>query len=149
MTLEQKISQGIMEAMKSRDDVRRDTLRNVKKLIIEAKTAGPNVDSLSDDAVIKIITKMAKQGADTAEIYQQQGRDDLFDYEMAQVKILREYLPEQLDDTALESEVRRIIESCGASGMQDMGRVMGVASKELAGRADGKAISAVVRRLLS
>lgn len=135
--------------MKSRDDVRRDTLRNVKKLIIEAKTAGPNVDSLPDEAVIKIITKMAKQGADTAEIYQQQGRDDLFEYEMAQVGVLREFLPEQLDETALEAEVRRIIRQCGATGMQDMGKVMGVASKELAGRADGKAISAVVRRLLA
>ncbi|MCC8036191.1 MAG: GatB/YqeY domain-containing protein [Rikenellaceae bacterium] len=149
MELEKKISQGIMQAMKDGDPVRRDTLRNVKKQIIEAKTAGPAMDILPDDAVVRIISKLAKQGADSAEVFQQQGRDDLYEYEMAQVAVLKEYLPEQLEGTALEEEVARIIADTGASGMQDMGKVMGAASKRLAGRADGKAISEVVRRLLS
>ena len=82
MELEKKISTGIMEAMKAKDDVKRDTLRNVKKMIIEAKTAGPNIDELPDAEVLKIITKLAKQGTDSAEIFKQQGRNDLYEYEM-------------------------------------------------------------------
>ena len=149
MELEKKISDGIMAAMKNKDDVRRDTLRNVKKYIIEAKTAGPNMDSLPDDQVMKILTKLAKQGADTAEIYKQQGRGDLYEYEMAQVEVLREFLPQQMTAEELTQAVKEIISQAGATSMQDMGRVMGIASKSLAGKADGRDISAKVKELLS
>lgn len=149
MGLEKQISQGIMDAMKAKNDVRRDTLRNVKKYIIEAKTAGTNIELLPDADVIKIISKLAKQGADSAEIYRQQGRDDLYEYEIAQVEVLREYLPRQMDDAELTAAVRAIIAEVGAVSIQEMGRVMGVASKQLAGRADGKDISAKVKELLS
>lgn len=149
MELEKKISAGIMEAMKAKDDVKRDTLRNVKKVILEAKTAGPNIDLLPDADVLKIIGKLAKQGTDSAEIYKQQGRTDLYDYEMAQVEVLKEFLPQQMDDAQLTAAVQEIISSVGASSMKDMGKVMGVASKQLAGRAEGKDISAKVKELLS
>ena len=149
MELEKKISTGIMEAMKAKDDVKRDTLRNVKKMIIEAKTAGPNIDELPDAEVLKIINKLAKQGTDWAEIFKQQGRNDLYEYEMAQVEVLRSYLPKQLNDAELTEAVKSIISSTGATSMKDMGRVMGIASKQLAGQAEGKAISAKVKELLS
>lgn len=149
MELEKKISAGIMEAMKAKDDVKRDTLRNVKKVILEVKTAGPNIDLLPDADVLKIIGKLAKQGTDSAEIYRQQGRTDLYDYEMAQVEVLKEFLPQQMDDAQLTAAVQEIISSVGASSMKDMGKVMGVASKQLAGRAEGKDISAKVKELLS
>ncbi len=149
MELEKKISTGIMEAMKAKDDVKRDTLRNVKKMIIEAKTAGPNIDELPDAEVLKIITKLAKQGTDSAEIFKQQGRNDLYEYEMAQVEVLKSYLPKQLNDAELTEAVKSIISSTGATSMKDMGRVMGIASKQLAGQAEGKAISAKVKELLS
>lgn len=149
MELEKLISAGIMDAMKSQDSVRRDTLRNVKKMIIEAKTAGPNVDILPDSDVLKIITKLSKQGQDSAAIYKEQGRDDLYQYEMAQVNVLKEYLPSPMDDAQLTTAVKEIITELGASSIKDMGRVMGVASKKLAGSAEGKDISAKVRDLLS
>lgn len=149
MELEKQISQGIMDAMKAKDDVKRDTLRNVKKYIIEAKTAGPNVDTLPDADVLKIIQKLAKQGADSAAIYREQGRADLCEYEMAQVAVLQDYLPRQMDDAELTAAVREIIASVGATSMKEMGRVMGVASKQLAGKADGKLISEKVKELLA
>ncbi len=149
MELEKKISAGIMDAMKAKDDIRRDTLRNIKMMIIEAKTAGPNIDELPDADVIKIISKLAKQGADSAEIFKQQGRTDLYEYETAQVAVMKEYLPKQMGDAELTAAVKEIISSAGASSMQDMGRVMGIASKQLAGQADGKDISAKVRELLA
>ena len=138
-----------MDAMKAGDNVRRNTLRNVKKYIIEAKTAGPTLDELADADVLKIISKLAKQGSDSADVYKQQGRQDLYDYEMAQVEVLKEYLPKQMDDTELTAAVKAIITEAGAESMKDMGRVMGVASKSLAGKADGKDISAKVKELLS
>ncbi len=149
MELEKKISAGIMEAMKAKDAVKRDTLRNVKKLIIEAKTAGTEIAELPDADVVKIIQKLAKQGSDSAAIYQQQGRQDLADYELAQVNVLREYLPRQLSPEELTAAVKAVIEQVGATSMKDMGKVMGVASKQLAGQAEGKDISAKVKELLS
>lgn len=148
MELEKQISQGIMDAMKAKDEVKRDTLRNVKKLIIEAKTAGPNVDMLPDADVLRIIQKLAKQGQDSAAIFKEQGRGDLHDYEMAQVAVLQQFLPIQMSDLELTDAVKGVIISLGASSMQDMGRVMGVVSKQLAGKADGKDIAAKVKELL-
>lgn len=149
MDLESQISAGIMEAMKARDDVRRDTLRNIKKVILEAKTAGPGKQSLSDEEVLKIIGKLCKQGQDTAAIYEAQGRRDLYDYEMAQVKVLQEFLPVQMSPAELADAVGKIIDELGAVSMQDMGKVMALATKRLAGQAEGKDISAQVKELLA
>lgn len=149
MSLEKQISQGIMDAMKAKDSVRLTTLRNIKKYIIEAKTAGTNIDELPDADALKIIQKLAKQGADSAEIYRQQGREDLAAEELAQVGVLKEFLPKQMDEAELTAAVQAIITETGAGSMQDMGRVMGAASKQLAGKAEGARISAKVKELLS
>lgn len=138
-----------MSAMKEKNQVKTLTLRNVKKYIIEAKTAGTDHGELSDEAVVKIIQKLAKQGAESAEIYRSQGREDLCAEEMAQVEILREYLPRPLSEEELRAALRDIIAEVGATSPKDVGKVMGAASKRLAGKADGKAISAAVKELLS
>ena len=138
-----------MEAMKAKDTVRLMTLRNVKKVILEAKSASAGIAELSDEEVIKIIGKLAKQGTDSANIYTQQNRPDLAAEESAQVAVLQEYLPKQMTPEELTAAVREIITAVGATSMKEMGKVMGVASKRLAGRADGKEISAKVKELLS
>ena len=148
MSLEQQISKGIMEAMKAKEPVRLQTLRNIKKYIIEAKTAGTEIAELPDADVVKIIAKLAKQGSDSAEIYRQQNRADLAEEELAQVAVMQEFLPRQLSPEELTEAVRAVIAEVGATSMKEMGKVMGVASKRLAGRADGKDISAKVRELL-
>ena len=149
MSLEQQISKGIMEAMKAKEPVRLQTLRNIKKYIIEAKTAGTEIAELPDADVVKIIAKLAKQGSDSAEIYRQQNRADLAEEELAQVAVMQEFLPRQLSPEELTEAVRAVIAEVGATSVKEMGKVMGVASKRLAGRADGKDISAKVRELLA
>ena len=148
MSLEQQISKGIMEAMKAKEPVRLQTLRNIKKYIIEAKTAGTEIAELPDTDVVKIIAKLAKQGSDSAEIYRQQNRADLAEEELAQVAVMQEFLPRQLSPEELTEAVRAVIAEVGATSVKEMGKVMGVASKRLAGQADGKDISAKVRELL-
>ncbi len=148
MSLEQQISKGIMEAMKAKEPVRLQTLRNIKKYIIEAKTAGTEIAELPDADVVKIIAKLAKQGSDLAEIYRQQNRADLAEEELAQVAVMQEFLPRQLSPEELTEAVRAVIAEVGATSVKEMGKVMGVASKRLAGQADGKDISAKVRELL-
>ncbi len=148
MSLEQQISKGIMEAMKAKEPVRLQTLRNIKKYIIEAKTAGTEIAELPDADVLKIISKLAKQGSDSAEIYRQQNRADLAEEELAQVAVMQEFLPRQLSPEELTEAVRAVIAEVGATSVKEMGKVMGVASKRLAGQADGKDISAKVRELL-
>lgn len=148
MTLEQQISKGIMDAMKAKDAVRLSALRNAKKYIIEAKTSGPGITELSDADVLKILSKLAKQGSDSAAIFTEQNRADLAQEELAQVAVYQEFLPKQLTPEELTAEVRAVIGEVGAESMKDMGKVMGVASKRLAGRADGKDISAKVKELL-
>ena len=138
MSLEQQISKGIMEAMKAKDTVRLGALRNAKKYIIEAKTAGPEITELPDADVLKIISKLAKQGTDSATIFTEQNRPDLAAEELAQVAVFQEFLPKQLTAEELAAEVKAVI-----------AEVMGVASKRLAGRADGKDISAKVKELLA
>ncbi|WP_418983927.1 GatB/YqeY domain-containing protein [Alistipes sp.] len=149
MSLEQQISKGIMEAMKAKDTVRLGALRNAKKYIIEAKTAGPEIAELPDADVLKIIAKLSKQGTDSAAIFTAQNRQDLADEELAQVAVFQEFLPKPLTADELEAEVKAVIAEVGASSMKEMGRVMGIASKRLAGRADGREISACVKKLLS
>lgn len=143
------ISHDIVEAMKAKDKVRLMALRNVKKCFIEAKTAPGAGDELSDETALKIMAKLVKQGRDTAALYKEQGREDLAGEELAQVEAIETYLPKALSDEELISELKVIIAELGATNAKEMGKVMGVASKRLAGRAEGKAISAKVRELLS
>ena len=149
MSLEQQISQGIMDAMKAKDAVRLGALRNAKKYIIESKTAGPGIAELPDADVLKILSKLAKQGTDSAAIFTEQNRPDLAGEELAQVAVFQEFLPKPLSPEELTAEVEAVIAEVGAASMKDMGKVMGVASKRLAGRADGKDISAKVKELLA
>ncbi len=148
MELFEKVSKDIIVAMKAKDKVRLEALRNVKKFFIEAKTAPGANDTLDDAAALKILSKLSKQGRDTAALYREQGRPELAEEEEAQAAIIEEYLPKALSADELEAEVKAIIAETGATTMKDMGKVMGIASKKLAGRADGKAISALVKQLL-
>lgn len=144
----EQISSDIATAMKAKDKMRLMALRTVKKYFIEAKTAPGANDELTDEAALKILAKLAKQGKDTAAIYVSQSRQDLADEELAQVAVIEEYLPRQLTADELKAELQAIIASVGATSAKDMGRVMGVASKQLSGRAEGRAISAMVKTLL-
>lgn len=148
-TLFDQISQDIVAAMKAKDKVRLEALRNVKKYFIEAKTAPGANDELSDDAALKILAKLVKQGRDTAALYTEQQRPDLAETELAQVAVIEAYLPKALTPEELEAALRSIIAETGATSAKEMGKVMGVATKRLAGRADGKAISTLVRQLLA
>ena len=145
MDLFDQVSEDIKNAMKAKDKVALETLRNIKKFFLEAKTAPGANDILTDDAALKIIQKLVKQGKDSAEIYIGQGRQDLADVELGQVAVMEKYLPKQMTAEELEAE---IIAETGATSGKDMGKVMGVASKKLAGLAEGRAISAKVKELL-
>ena len=149
MALYDQISNNIMEAMKARDKVRLETLRNIKKFFIEAKTAPGANDTLEDDAALKIIAKLAKQGKETAEVYKGQNRMDLAEEELAQVAVIENYLPKQMSEAEIEEAVKAIINQTGATSMKDMGKVMGMASKQLAGKANGRMISTIVKTLLA
>lgn len=148
MTIEEQINSGIKDAMKAHDKAKLDALRNVKKLILEAKTAPGASDTITDEKCIQIIQKLVKQGEDSATIYKEQNRADLYDAEMAQVEVLRVFLPKQLTEEELTEALKAIIAQVGATSMKDLGKVMGTATKQLAGKADGKAISAKVKELL-
>ena len=148
MDLFEKVSEDIKTAMKAKDKVALETLRNIKKVFLEAKTAPGANDTLSDADAVKLIQKLAKQGKDAADIYIQQGRQDLADAELAQVKVMEAYLPKQMSPEELEAALRAIIAETGATSAKDMGKVMGVATKRLAGQAEGRAISAKVKELL-
>lgn len=149
MDLFDKISADIKAAMLARDKVRLETLRGIKKEFIEAKTAKGGDGTLSDDQALKILAKMAKQRKETAQIYDEQNRIDLRDNELAEAAVIEEYLPKQLSDEELTAEIRAIIAQVGATSPKEMGKVMGIASKALAGRADGKVVSAKVREILN
>ena len=144
MTLFDQISEDIKAAMKARDKVRLETLRNIKKVFLEAKTAPGANDTLEDADALKILQKLAKQGRETAQTYIDNNRQDLADEELAQAKVIEEYLPKPLSGEEIEKEVKDIIAQTGAQGMKDMGKVMGMASKKRAGRADGRAIATIV-----
>lgn len=149
MTLFDQVSKDIFAAMKAKDKVTLMALRNIKKVFIEAKTAPGANDTLEDSAALKILQKLAKQGHDSAELYISQNRQDLADEELAQVKVIESYLPQPMTEAELEAAVKEIIAQTGAQSLKEMGKVMGVASKQLAGKADGKAISEMVKRLLA
>ena len=145
----EQVSTDIKEAMKARDKVRLETLRNIKKVFLEAKTAPGADDNLSDANAMKILQKLAKQGKESAETYAKQNRQDLADAELAQVAVIEEYLPKPYSPEEVEEAVKTIISQIGATSMKDMGRVMGVATKQLAGKADGGAISQAVKKALA
>lgn len=148
MTIFDTISNAIKEAMKAQDKVALATLRNIKKVLLEAKTAPGANDTVSDEAAIKIIQKLVKQGRESAELYQSQNRTDLAAEELAQVAIMEKYLPEQMNEEEIRAAIEEIIAELGVSTPQEMGKVMGTATKRLAGKADGRTISSIVKGIL-
>ncbi len=149
MALFEQISEDIKSAMKARDKVALDALRNIKKVFLEAKTAPGANDTLEDADALKILQKLAKQGKESAQTFLANNRQDLADSELAQVEVIERYLPKALEESEIESIVKEIIAQTGAQGMKDMGKVMGIASKQMAGRADGRIISTIVKKLLA
>ena len=149
MALFDQISEDIKKAMLARNHAELEALRGIKKEFLEAKTAKGGNGELTDDAAVKILQKMAKQGKDAAALFVEQKRQDLADEYLAQVAIYERYLPAQLSEAELETAVRAVITQVGAQGPSDMGKVMGVASKQLAGKAEGRAISDMVKRILA
>ena len=149
MNLFDQISNDIKNAMLAKDKLRLETLRGIKKEFLEAKTAKGSDGELSDDIAMKILVKMVKQRKDSAQIYIEQNRPELAESELGEDKVIEEYLQKQMTEAELEAELKNIIAEVGATSAKDMGKVMGVASKKLAGRAEGKAISAKVKELLA
>lgn len=148
MTFTEQIDQDLKAAMLAKDEVKKLTLRAIKKEIIEAKTAPGANGEVSDDTVMKIVAKMLKQRKESAAIYQQQGRPELAESELAEATVLEAYLPQPLTLEALQAELKSIFQEIGAKGPQDMGKVMGIASKKLAGKVDGRMLSETVKTLL-
>lgn len=149
MALFETISEEIKKAMLAKERVRLDALRGIKKEFLEAKTAKGAGDELTDETATAILQKMVKQRKDSADIYTTQNRSDLAETEIEQMQVIQEFLPAQLTAAELEAAVKGIIAETGASSIKEMGKVMGMASKQLAGKAEGRAISEMVKRLLS
>jgi uncharacterized protein YqeY len=149
MNLFDQVSEDIKDAMRAKDKIRLEALRGMKKEFLEAKTAKGAADELSDETAIQILQKMAKQRRDSAEIYTTQNRADLAEKELAELAVIEAYLPKQLSQDELDTKIAEIVAQVGASSPADMGKVMGVATKSLAGLAAGKAISETVKKLLS
>ncbi|MBE8722447.1 GatB/YqeY domain-containing protein [Sphingobacterium pedocola] len=149
MSLEQQINQDIKAAMIAKDNARLRGLRAVKAAILLAKTEKGGGEEVSEETEIKVLQKLVKQRKESAEIYKAQGREDLLQIEVEEQEVIEEYLPKQLDRSAIETIIKEIISSTGASGIKDMGKVMGAANQKLAGQADGKTISEVVKSLLA
>ena len=149
MNLEQKIMAEMKEAMKAKDEAGLRALRGIKAEIIKAKTEPGAGGQVSEEAEIKMLQKMVKQRKDALEIYQQQNRADLVQKEQEEINVIEKFLPAQLNEEELKKELQEIILETGAASPADMGKVMGAATKKLAGRADGKAISAAVKELLA
>lgn len=149
MDLFDRVSEDIKDAMRAKDKLKLEALRGAKKEFIEAKTAKGSDGELADDVAVKILQKMVKQRKDSADIYKSQDRPELAEKELEEIAVLEHYLPKQLSEQELEAKLKEIIASVGATGAADMGKVMGAATKELAGLAPGKAISDTVKKLLS
>ncbi len=149
MNLESKIALDIKSAMLAKDKVRLEALRAVKSAILIEKTKTGNKEELEDELLFKIISKLNKQRIDAYEIYKEQNRDDLAKEELLQSNIYKEYLPKPLSDDELKAQIGIVIKNLGANGMKDMGKVMGVAMKNLGGKADGSKISSLVKELLA
>ncbi len=149
MSLFEQISKDIMSAMKAKDKVRLDALRNIKKYFIEAKTAPGNNDELSDGEALKILAKLSKQSRESAALFREKGREELASEELAQAEVIESYLPKALTEEEIMAQVKQLVAQLGATSMKDMGKVMGAASKQMAGRADGRIISEIVKKLLA
>lgn len=147
MGLQQLVMDQMKTAMKAKDTVALESLRAIKSALLLAKTSGDG--ELSNEDEVKLVQKLVKQRKDSAAIFSEQGREDLAAPELAQVTVLEQFLPEQLSDQEIEKVVEQTISNTGASGMKDMGKVMGMVSKELAGKADGKTISNIVKKKLA
>ncbi|MBT8238483.1 MAG: GatB/YqeY domain-containing protein [Croceitalea sp.] len=149
MSLQEKVMSEMKTAMKAKDTVALESLRAIKSALLLAKTDKGGGGELSEEDEVKLIQKLVKQRKDSAAIFSGQGRNDLAEPELAQVAVIEKFLPEQLTEEEIEKVVLQTIDHLGATGMQDMGKVMGMVSKELAGQADGKTISTIVKTKLS
>ena len=149
MGLQQQVMQEMKAAMKAKDTVALESLRAIKSALLLAQTEKGAGGEMSEANEVKLVQKLVKQRKDSAAIYKEQGREDLAAPELAQAEVISKFLPEQLTEEEIEKVVVQTIDAIGASGMQDMGRVMGMVTKELAGQADGKTISTIVRSKLS
>ena len=148
MSLQNKVMEQLKNAMKAKDAVALESLRAIKSAILLAQTESGAKEELAESEELKLLQKLVKQRKDSAAVYKEQGRDDLAQPELDQVAIIEKFLPEALSEEEIEKVVVMTIESVGASGMKDMGKVMGIVSKELAGQADGKTISTIVKKNL-
>src|SRR5690606_20473725 len=148
MSLQQQVMEELKTAMKAKDKVALESLRAIKSAILLAQTEDGSLGDLSEADGVKLVQKLVKQRKDSAAIYMEQGREDLASPELAQAEIIERFLPKQLSEEEVEKVVERVIETTGSSGMKDMGKVMGIVSQELAGQADGKTISAIVKKKL-
>ncbi|RTE53613.1 GatB/YqeY domain-containing protein [Arenibacter aquaticus] len=149
MGLQQRVMEEMKAAMRAKDSVALESLRAIKSALLLAQTETGTGKELSEEDEVKLVQKLVKQRKDSAAIYQEQGRDDLAQPELAQVAVIEKFLPEQLTEEEIEKVVVQTIDAVGASGMKDMGKVMGMVSKELAGQADGKTISNIVKAKLA
>ncbi len=148
MSLQTQVMEEMKMAMKTKNTVALESLRAIKSALLLAQTEKGAGDGLSEADEIKLVQKLVKQRRDSATIFKEQGREDLAEPELAQAEVIAKFLPEQLTEEEIEKVVVQTIDAIGANGMQDMGKVMGIVSKELAGQADGKTISAIVRNKL-
>ena len=149
MSLNKKVTDSLKEAMKSKDSQALEALRAIRSELLLAQTQTGNKEELSETEEIKLLQKLVKQRKDSAAIYEEQGRNDLAEPELAQAKIIEKFLPEQLDDAEVEEIVAEIVQQTGASSMADMGKIMGLANAKIAGRADGKTVANAVKKKLS
>ena len=148
MSLEERIMQDLKEAMKAKDQAALRGIRAIKAAILLEKTSGANHE-IDDGTELKILQKLVKQRKDSLDIYEKQNREDLAQTEREEIEIIRRYLPKQLTRDELKAEIKKVIDQVGATSIKDMGQVMGIASKKLAGRTDGKTMSGIVRELLA
>ncbi|CAZ94854.1 GatB/YqeY domain-containing protein [Zobellia galactanivorans] len=148
MGLQQKVMEQMKAAMRAKDAVALESLRAIKSALLLAQTSGTGGE-MTEEEEVKLVQKLVKQRKDSAAIFKEQGREDLAEPELAQVAVIEQFLPEQLTEEEIEKVVVQTIDATGASGMKDMGKVMGMVSKELAGQADGKTISAIVKQKLA
>ncbi len=149
MNFLEQLSEDIKTAMKARESLKLDALRGIKKELLEAKTAKGAGDEIAETEIVRILQKMVKQRRDSAEIFKTQGRPELAEKELAEAEVIAVYLPAAMTPAELEAAVRAIIAKTGATSIKDLGKVMGVASKELAGKAEGKDVSEMVKKLLN
>ncbi|WP_456062430.1 GatB/YqeY domain-containing protein [Capnocytophaga leadbetteri] len=149
MRLQTKVMDALKEAMKAKDTIALESLRAIKSAILLAKTEAGAAAELAEEEELKLLQKLVKQRKDSAALYAQQGRNDLAEPELAQVAVIEKFLPKQLSEAEVTEAVKAIIAEVGATSAKDMGKVMGVATKQLAGKTDGKVISAIVKSLLA